>query len=417
MEAVMDFKGIVVRPIERAEVSVFQKLMQAHHYLGALPKIGNTIRYVATYQDDWLALIVFSAAALKCGARDNWIGWKYRYQYDRLNLLANNSRFLIFPGYHFKNLASKILSLCQRRIQNDWLNHFGSPLLLLETFVDPTRFHGTIYKASNWHFVGTTKGYQRIRGGYSDKNNSGKMVFVRPLQRDAITILSHPILEKYYQTGGRNMRLNADQMKSLPDFFRNIIDPRRGQGRRHRLEVVLAISAAAILCGMAGYKEIPDHETVDGIEHGRIQTRKIWVTIDLNDYLDFPHAGQAFMIKRQSYDKKTGKTSNETAYGVTSLRPNQADAEKVLQINRGHWVIENSCHYIIDWNYNEDKSRVRVGSGPENLTRLRRFAVGLIKSKNVKSVSQKMRQLLLNRRAVFEYLKLSRNSQAHCNAY
>ncbi len=162
---------------------------------------------------------------------------------------------------------------------------------------------------------------------------------------------------------------------------------------------------------------IQDHETVDGIEHGRIQTRKIWVTIDLNDYLDFPHAGQAFMIKRQSYDKKTGKTSNETVYGVTSLRPNQADAAKVLQINREHWVIENSCHYIIDWNYNEDKSRVRVGSGPENLTRLRRFAVGLIKSNNVKSVSQKMRQLLLNIRAVFDYLKLSRNSQAHCNAY
>ena len=161
---------------------------------------------------------------------------------------------------------------------------------------------------------------------------------------------------------------------------------------------------------------MPDHETVDGIEHGRIETRKIWVSIDLNDYLDFPHVGQAFMIQRQSYDKKTGKTSNETVYGVTSLRPNQADAAKVLQINRGHWVIENSCHYIIDWNYNEDRSRVREGSGPENLTRLRRFAVGLIKSKNVKSVSQKMRQLLLNTRAVFDYLKLSRNSQVRCNA-
>ncbi len=162
---------------------------------------------------------------------------------------------------------------------------------------------------------------------------------------------------------------------------------------------------------------IPDHETVDGIEHGRIETRKIWVTINLNDYLDFPHVGQAFMIKRQSYDKKTGKTSNETVYGVSSLHPDQADAAKVLQINRGHWVIENSCHYIIDWNYDEDRSRVRVGFGPENLTRLRRFAVGLIKSKNVKSVSQKMRQLLLNTRAVFDYLKLSRNSQARCDAY
>ena len=254
----MDFRNIVVRPIEIAEEPRFQKSMQEYHYLGALPKIGNTIRYVATYQDDWLSLIVFSAAALKCGARDNWIGWKFRYQYDRLNLLANNSRFLILPDYHLKNLASKILSLCQRRIQNDWIIHFGYPLLLLETFVDPTRFHGTIYKASNWNFVGNTKGYQRIRSGYSDKKSSGKMVFVCPLQRDAAQILSHPILEKCYHTGGRNMKLSADQMKSLPDFFRNIKDPRRGQGRRHSLHVVLGISAAAILCGMAGYKEISD---------------------------------------------------------------------------------------------------------------------------------------------------------------
>ena len=74
-------------------------------------------------------------------------------------------------------------------------------------------------------------------------------------------------------------------------------------------------------------------------------------------------------------------------------------------------MIENSCHYIIDWNYDEDRSRVRTGAGPENLTRLRRFAVGLIKNKKVKSVSQKMRQLLLNTRAVFDYLKMSQNSR------
>ncbi len=59
----MDFQNIIVRPIDNAEVPRFQKLMQDHHYLSALPKIGNTIRYVATYKDDWLSLIVFSAAA------------------------------------------------------------------------------------------------------------------------------------------------------------------------------------------------------------------------------------------------------------------------------------------------------------------------------------------------------------------
>jgi len=257
-KAAMHLQNIIVRPISKSDSLRFQNMMQDHHYLGALPKIGNTIQYIATYHDDWLVLIVFSAAALKCSARDQWIGWGYRHQYDRLNLLANNSRFLILPEHHHKNLASKVLSLCQHRIQQDWIDHFGYPLLLLETFVDPTRFCGTIYKASNWHFVGHSKGFQRIRGGYSNIKTSGKMVFVQPLQRDAGRILSHPILNKRYQTGGRNMKLKAQQMKSLPAFFRKVKDPRREQGRRHRIHVVLSISAAAILCGMTGYKAISD---------------------------------------------------------------------------------------------------------------------------------------------------------------
>lgn len=254
----MNLKRIIVRPIVKSESLRFHKLMQDHHYLGALPKIGNTIQYVATYRNHWVALMVFSAAALKCSARDNWIGWGYRHQYDRLNLLANNSRFLILPECHHKNLASKILSLCRQRIQQDWVDQFGSPLLLLETFVDPTRFCGTIYKASNWHFVGHSKGFQRVRGGYSHTKTSGKMVFVQPLQRNTRSILSHPLLNKHYQTGGRNMKLKAEQMKSLPDFFGGIKDPRREQGCRHRIHVVLSISAAAILCGMIGYKAISD---------------------------------------------------------------------------------------------------------------------------------------------------------------
>jgi len=254
----MHLQEIIVRPVYSSEEPIFQELMQAHHYLGALPKIGNTLWYVATYQSNWQALLVFSAAALKCGVRDHWIGWNFRYQYDRLNLLANNSRFLILPDSHHKNLASKVLSLCQRRIQQDWINRFGFPLLLLETFVDPTRFNGTIYKAANWRFAGYSKGYQRIRNGYSNTRKIPKKVFVQPLQRNACTLLSRPILNKQYHTGGQRMKLSARHMKSLPYFFKAITDPRRAQGRRHRIEVVLSIAAAAILCGMCGYRAISD---------------------------------------------------------------------------------------------------------------------------------------------------------------
>jgi len=254
----MQLQDIIVRPIRNSEESIFRELMQTHHYLGAIPKIGNTLWYVATYRNDWQALLIFSAAALKCGARDQWIGWNYRHQYGRLNLLANNSRFLILPHSHHKNLASKVLSLCQNRIQQDWINRFGHPLLLMETFVDPTRFKGTIYKAANWRFVGYSKGYQRTRSGYSNTRKSSKMVFVQPLQRNAHKILSRPILNKRYQSGVQRMRLSAQHMKSLPYFFKGISDPRREQGRRHRVEVVLSIAAAAILCGMCGYRAISD---------------------------------------------------------------------------------------------------------------------------------------------------------------
>ena len=153
----------------------------------------------------------------------------------------------------------------------------------------------------------------------------------------------------------------------------------------------------------------PDHTTVnDG--HGRIETRKIWVTTELNKYLLFPHVGQAFMIERTVFHQKKNRETQEIAYGITSKTPDLANAAQILKDNREHWCIENSCHYIIDWNYNEDRSRIRMGYGPENISRLRRFAVGIIKSKGSRSVAQKMRRLNKNMRAVFDFLKMTRNS-------
>lgn len=154
----------------------------------------------------------------------------------------------------------------------------------------------------------------------------------------------------------------------------------------------------------------PDHSTCDSPDHGRIKTRHIWVTSTLNDYLNFPHVGQAFKIERLTQHKKSGRQSREVAYGITSKTAELASPEQILRDNRQHWCIENSCHYILDWNYDEDRSRIRTGYGPENMTRLRRFAIGIIKSKGVKSVPQKMRQLMLNTRMVFDYLKMTDNA-------
>ena len=153
-------------------------------------------------------------------------------------------------------------------------------------------------------------------------------------------------------------------------------------------------------------------------DHGRIETRSIWCSTALNGYLDFPYVGQVFLIERESIHKKTGVQSREIALGITSRTPQQASPKRVLAVNRGHWSIE-SVHYIIDWNYDEDRSQIRTGFGPENITRLRRFAVGILKSfqKPAQSIAEMMRKLSFSTRLVFDYLRMTQNSGARGFAY
>lgn len=253
----MDLSKVTVRPIAPHEDEDYQQLLERHHYLGAIPKIGQTVRYVAQYGDAYVALLSFSASSLKCGVRDRWIGWDARVQFGRLKLIANNSRFLILPDWHRPNLGSKVLALCERRLPGDWLVRFGHPLLLLETFVDPQRFHGTVYRAANWTCVGLTQGFRRTAAGYSAAPQTPKQVFVRALHPRARQRLAQPILDPRDHTEDKpKMSLSAQQLRALPQSFQAIADPRRAAGRRHPLRAVLAIAVGATLCGMRGYKAI-----------------------------------------------------------------------------------------------------------------------------------------------------------------
>ena len=155
----------------------------------------------------------------------------------------------------------------------------------------------------------------------------------------------------------------------------------------------------------------PDFAEPPQLAHGRIETRRIWCSTALNDYLDFPHVGQCWLIERETIHKKTGKHTLEKVLGVTSRTPEQMSPKRVLKINRGHWTIE-AVHYIIDWNYDEDRCRIRKGHGPANITRLRRFAVSVLTAfrKPGQSIAEMMRKLCFRSRTVLDYLRLTQNS-------
>ena len=155
----------------------------------------------------------------------------------------------------------------------------------------------------------------------------------------------------------------------------------------------------------------PDFVEVTPPDHGRIETRRIWCSAALNAYISFPHVGQVFLIERESIQKKNGEKTREIALGLTSRTPQEASPQRLLAVNRGHWSIE-SIHYIIDWNYDEDRGRIRTGFGPENISRLRRFAVGILKSfqKPTQSIAEMMRKLSFRTRLVFDYLRMTQNS-------
>jgi predicted transposase YbfD/YdcC len=159
-------------------------------------------------------------------------------------------------------------------------------------------------------------------------------------------------------------------------------------------------------------RKTPDFVEVTPPDHGRIETRRIWCSDKLNDYVNFPHVGQVFLIEREVDHKKSGRHSFEIAVGLTSLSLAQASPKQVLATNREHWTIENRCHWVIDWNFDEDRSRIRSAYGPENVTRLRRFAVGVLSmfSDRKTSIKEKMAKLNRNTRMVFDYLRMTKNS-------
>jgi SRSO17 transposase len=172
-----------LRPINLELVSgsdlepVWDYLVKQYHYLGYQKLLGHRLKYLALVGEHPVAALSWSAAALKVGVRDRFIGWSEEQKKTYLDRIVSNSRFVIFPWVLVRHLASHVLSLNIRRLTRDWKQQFQQRLWLLETFVDPSRFKGTSYKAANWKFIGHTRGYGKDGVGYVH-HGSVKEVYV-----------------------------------------------------------------------------------------------------------------------------------------------------------------------------------------------------------------------------------------------
>ena len=244
---------VEVRPIRADERRRWDALMDEHHYLGFRQFAGRGLRHVAEWRGRWLALLGWQSGAFKCAPRDRWLGWHRSVQFRRLHLVANNTRFLVLPeATGVSNLASRALSRSVRRLGADWAALHGHPLELAETFVDPARFRGTCYAASNWTRVGRTKGFARHNGSYTDPHEVPKEMYVRALRRDARRRLADPADRPEWACPAVPVRYTRAELRSLRDLFAEVPDFRRGQGRKHRLATVLAVCALARLAGQHG---------------------------------------------------------------------------------------------------------------------------------------------------------------------
>jgi hypothetical protein len=251
----VDLRRVCIRPIRPAERPLWDSLMSAHHYLGFRQLTGKTLRYVAEFEGEWLALLGWGSASFKFGARDRWIGWTPEQQWQRLHFVACNQRFLILPGKHVPNLASRVLSLNLHRLSRDWEAFHGHRIVLAETYIDPSRFTGTCYRAAGWVALGESRGFGRNGGRYY-YHGQPKILLVRSLVMNAASMLSSPFLPPELNGGGLVVDLNTVEIEGkggLLEVLAQIEDPRKARGIRHSQVYVIAVAVCACLSGMKSY--------------------------------------------------------------------------------------------------------------------------------------------------------------------
>ncbi len=258
----LDLRAIEVRLLRGGEWDRFRSLIEEHHYLGYEPIIGESLCYVAVEGSEWVALLGWGSAALKCTVRDRWIGWEREQQWRRLHLVANNVRFLILPGANQPNVASRVLALNLKRLSQDWQIHHNHPIVLAETFVDAAGFSGACYRAAGFIVLGETRGFAK-RNRHYWYHGQLKRVLVRPLRADARECLVAPFLPPLNSLRKESWMIDVNRLPlqgagGLMDLLQTVVDPRKRRGVRHSVVSIVALAVCAALSGARSFCAIAE---------------------------------------------------------------------------------------------------------------------------------------------------------------
>jgi hypothetical protein len=268
------------------------KLLEQHHYLGNLRPVGERLYYIATdAAGQWLGILVFSAAANHLKHREHWIGWSNEQRRRRLCLVTNNSRFLLLPEGSVPNLGSRILRLTLDRLSRDWQVHYGHPILVVETFVDPEQFCGTVYTANGWIELGQTDGWGRCQRDYYVKHDKPKRLFVRALQRNACRHLQaehlKPELAMVELKVAPRCTRRVKEIRSIVEHFKKLPE------YRERVESYPLFSLAALIL-LAMLCEAPRGQTdLEKFARGLSQAQRRALGIRRNPQGQYPAPSQS----------------------------------------------------------------------------------------------------------------------------
>lgn len=246
-------QGLVVRPVTGSEGARFDELLDEFHWLGR-GLVGETMRHVGLIDGEWVGLVGYGAAALRCSVRDRWVGWSPPAQYRRLRFIANDQRFCVLPAGNYQNVASAVLSASLRRLAADWQCAWGHPVVAVETFTDPARHVGTCYQATNFVLLGETSGWRRSKRAYVF-HGQVKQVWVRPLREDATSMLAdtfdHPVFVASPRRGTviDCNPLDFDSHTGLLARLLGLPEHRKARGIRHSAASIIAVAVVAVLSG------------------------------------------------------------------------------------------------------------------------------------------------------------------------